>query len=71
MSQNLRKFVGTVVTAAFVMVYALLAMALAAAVLPGTNGLVQLLYYAAAGLVWVVPVALLIRWMSRPDATDG
>jgi hypothetical protein len=71
MSQSLRKFVGTVVTALFVLIYALLAMAVAAAVLPGTSGWVQLLYYAVAGLVWVVPIAFLIRWMSRPDDTSA
>jgi hypothetical protein len=32
---------------------------------------VQLLYYAVAGLVWVVPIAFLIRWMSRPDDTGA
>jgi hypothetical protein len=27
----------------------------------------QLAYFIAAGLAWVVPAALLIRWMQRPD----
>lgn len=68
MSQNLRKFIGTVATAIFVIVYALMAMALAVAVLPGAAWFGQLAFYAVAGLVWIVPVGLLIRWMSRPDA---
>lgn len=71
MSQSLRKFIGTVVTAVFVLVYALLAMVLVAAVLPGTHVLLQLFGYALAGLLWVPPIALLIRWMSRPDPTDA
>lgn len=67
MPQRARKLVGTVVTVAFVSVYALFAMALAGRLLPGTSGLVQLAYYAFAGLVWIVPVGLIIRWMQRPD----
>jgi len=27
----------------------------------------QFLYYVIAGLGWVIPAALLIKWMSRPD----
>lgn len=67
MPQRARKLIGTIVTVVFVTVYALLAMVLAGRLLPGTGGLVQLAYYAVAGLVWVVPVALVIRWMQRPD----
>jgi hypothetical protein len=50
-------------------VYALLAMRLSAA-LPGDGPLgflLQLLYYVAAGLVWVVPAARVIRWAVRGD----
>jgi hypothetical protein len=27
----------------------------------------QLFYFVAAGLAWVIPAGLLIRWMQRPD----
>ena len=30
--------------------------------------LAQLAYFVVAGLAWVVPVGLLIRWMQRHDA---
>ena len=50
MPPRLRKLVGTIVLVAFVCVYALTAMTIAAAKLPGTSGLVQLVYFVVAGL---------------------
>jgi hypothetical protein len=29
--------------------------------------LVELVFYVVAGLAWVIPAGLLIRWMQRPD----
>ncbi|HSM39172.1 MAG TPA: DUF2842 domain-containing protein [Afifellaceae bacterium] len=67
MPQRLRKLIGTVVLVVFIIVYSLMAMTIAAAKLPGTSGLVQLVYYAVAGLLWAVPAAGLIWWMQKPD----
>lgn len=64
---RLRKLIGMIVMVAFVVLYALLAMMLAATRLPGSPIWVQTIYYAVAGLAWTVPCALLIRWMQRPD----
>ncbi len=66
MHPRLRKLIGTVLLVTFVCVYALVVMTVAAAKLPGTSGLVQLAFYAVAGLIWVLPAGLLVRWMVRP-----
>ncbi len=55
----------------FVLVYALLAMALAQSrPIQEAQGLVQTLSYVILGLVWVLPLMPLIKWMERraPDA---
>ena len=65
MPPRLRKLIGTVILVAFVSFYALTVMTLASAKLPGTNGLVQLVFYVVAGLLWVIPAAFLIKWMAR------
>lgn len=65
MNVRLRKLIGTVLTVVFLVIYCLLAMVLAVRLLPGTGGWVQLSYYVAAGLLWVIPIGLLIRWMQR------
>ena len=71
MPQRVRKLVGTVLLVAFVALYALLAMTIAAAKLPGTSGWVQLVFFLVAGLLWVLPAAALIAWMARPDKPAG
>ena len=56
-------------TLAFVLVYALAAMALAQArFVEGAPGLLQWIYYAVIGMAWILPLMPLIRWMERPDA---
>ncbi len=71
MPQRARKLIGTVLLVAFIIIYSLTAMTVAAAKLPGTSGLVQLIYYAVAGLLWAVPAAGLIWWMQKPDPAAG
>jgi len=66
MPPRLRKLVGTVILVAFVSLYALTAMTIAAAKLPGTSGLTQFLYFVVAGTIWVLPAGALIAWMQRP-----
>ena len=68
MRRRQRKFVGVIATLAFVMVYALVAMALAQVrFVEGAPDLLQWLFYAVIGMAWVLPIMPLIRWMERPD----
>jgi Protein of unknown function (DUF2842) len=62
-----RKLIGTFALLALVAIWSLLAMALAQSVLTDINGFVAVIYYVAAGLGWVIPAMLLVKWMSRPD----
>ncbi len=66
MPLRLKKLIGTILLVVFVSVYALTAMTLAAAKLPGTSGLTQLVFFVVAGTIWVIPAAALIAWMQRP-----
>ena len=59
--------VGAVALLALVIVWGLLAMALAQSVLTNINGWVATIYYIVAGLGWVLPAMPLISWMARPD----
>ena len=71
MSMRTRKLIGTVALLLLVCVWALAAMALAQSVLTNINGFVAVIYYIVAGLGWVLPAMLLVRWMARPDATGA
>ena len=58
-----RALLGTMLLVGFVLVYVFAAMLLAAAVLPLGHGVAEFVYYAVAGLAWVPPAGLIIRWM--------
>lgn len=68
MTQSTRKLVGTVLLLLFVIVYALLALAAAVVLQVNSGKFVELVFYVVAGLLWVIPAAWLIKWMSKPDA---
>ena len=64
---RVRKLVGAVLLLALVVVWALLAMALAQAPAIRDNAIASIAYYVIAGLGWVLPAMPLVRWMSRKD----
>lgn len=67
MRQTHRKLVGTVVMIVFVCVYALVAMALAQGRITEASKPVQTIAYIVLGLIWVLPLLPLIKWMERKD----
>ena len=67
MSPRVRKFLGSFAMIAFVVVYALVAMAVAEArPLQEAPGFVRSLAYVVLGVAWVLPLMPLIRWMEGP-----
>lgn len=68
MTQRTRKLVGTLLLLMLVVVYALLALAVAIVLQVNASKAAELVYYVVAGLLWVLPAAWLIKWMSKPDA---
>jgi len=67
MGMRLRKLIGTVVMLLFIITYALFAMAIAEGRITEAPKLVQTLAYIVLGLIWVVPLMPLVRWMAKPD----
>jgi hypothetical protein len=63
---RLRKFIGAVALFVLVIVWALVAMALAQAPAIHDSTLGSIAYYVFAGIGWVLPAMPLVRWMSRP-----
>jgi Protein of unknown function (DUF2842) len=62
-----RKFVGFVATIAFLVVYALVAMAIGGQYVVGYGAVIELPAFILLGLGWIPVAMVLIRWMSRPD----
>ena len=68
MTMRTRKLIGTFAMITLVCVWALLAMAFAQILAVSSSRTVQFVYYAIAGIGWVLPAMPLISWMSKPDA---
>jgi len=68
MRQRVRKLIGTATLFSFVMFWVLFAMSLGSGRITELPGMTQGAIIGFLGLVWVIPAALLIRWMSRPDS---
>jgi hypothetical protein len=66
-----RKLVGTIALLVFLTVYALAAMVTAIILQVSASKAVELAYYVIAGLLWVIPAGLLIKWMQRPAPAVG
>ncbi len=66
MTPRIRKLSGAILLLVLIAVYSLAAM-LAAVILQvnEANKMVELLYYVVAGLLWVLPAGLIIKWMQK------
>ena len=69
MTIRLRKLVGTVALFVLVIVWALVAMALAQVPAIRDNGYLSVAYYVIAGFGWVLPAMPLVSWMGAPRGT--
>jgi Protein of unknown function (DUF2842) len=68
MTRRARKFIGGAAMLVFVVLYALIAMALAdSRPLQEAPALVRSVGYIVLGLAWALPLMPLIRWMERAD----
>jgi len=70
MPVRLRKFVGAVALFVLVIVWALIAMAVAQFPAIRDNPVLSILYYVIAGLGWILPAMPLVSWMSRPTISS-
>ena len=65
LTPHTKKLIGAIVILVWLPIYALLAMRLAVSILPDANPFVELLYYVVAGTAWILPIGLMLPWMSR------
>jgi len=65
MVPSLRSFIGMVMLVVFVVVYALVAMVIGDMTLQQSSNLVRFIYFAIAGLAWVIPAGAIIWWMGK------
>jgi hypothetical protein len=68
--RRLRKVIGGAALLVFIPLYASLAVQIAVVNVPEQAILAQTIYFAIAGLLWIVPAGLIIRWMLKPRPGD-
>ena len=60
-----KKLIGAITILVWLPIYALVAMAVGVRVLPHASGIAEFVYYAIAGMGWIVPIGLMLPWMTR------
>jgi hypothetical protein len=60
-----KKLIGALVILVWLPVYVLLAWFAGLHVLPHALQAVKFLYYTVAGMAWILPIGLMLPWMSR------
>ena len=68
MPVRLRKFIGTILIVALVILYAMVATTVAVNSLGDAPWWAHLLYFVLSGLLWVLPAMLIVKWMAGPRA---
>lgn len=72
MPYRLKKFIGMLILVALVIIYALVATAIASSRLAESPWYVHLAFFGLSGIVWVLPAMLVIWWMERrPPQKDA
>jgi hypothetical protein len=67
---RLRKFIGAVLLFVLVIVWTLVAMALAQSPAIHDSTIASIAYYVIAGIGWVLPAMPIVSWMSRPGVSN-
>lgn len=68
MRERERKLVGTLLILMSIVVIAGLGTAIYLVWLTSLTPSLLIVFFAVAGMAWIVPAMVIIRWMSRPDA---
>jgi hypothetical protein len=70
MPLRLRKFIGAIALFVLVIVWALVAMALAQMPAIRESAIISVAYYVIAGIGWCLPAIPIVTWMSRPGVSN-
>jgi hypothetical protein len=70
MPVRLKKLIGTVLLILLVIVYALVATAVAVAQLAESGPLTHFVFFLVTGLLWILPAMAIIKWMVLPPKAE-
>ncbi|MDB5506509.1 MAG: hypothetical protein JWR75_1147 [Devosia sp.] len=67
MTQSRRKILGVILILLLIAVWCVIATSIYLLIPEGLPGLLLVLYFAVAGLAWMFPAGVIIKWMSKPE----
>ena len=70
MTPHTKKLIGAILMLVWLFLYALAVSGVAIRVLPHANWVVTLIFYAVAGVFWIVPIGLALPWMYAEPKRD-
>ncbi|GHB36448.1 hypothetical protein GCM10007094_27600 [Pseudovibrio japonicus] len=62
MVSPLRRFIGMIFLVTFVVIYVFVAMVIGDLTMADQHWSIKLIFFAVAGLIWVIPAGLIISW---------
>ena len=62
MVSSVRRFIGMIFLVTFVIAYVFLAMVIGDITMADKHWSIKLIFFAIAGLIWVVPAGMIISW---------
>lgn len=65
MTRRTRKFFGMIIFVSWIIIYAAAGMTVGAAVVATASPWVQIVFFIITGAIWVVPAAVIIKWMEK------
>ena len=71
MPNRLKRFIGMIVLIVLVVVYALVATAIASYRLADSPWYIHLAFFGLSGIFWIVPAMFIIAWMEKPPKRDN
>ena len=71
MTQRNRKLIGAFLLVGSIVLWCVLATAIYLMLPEGLPGLVLIGYFVVAGMGWLLPSMVIIRWMARPNNVPG
>ena len=65
MKKRSKKLIGTIIIVLYLIIYALLAMKIATVILSQTPIIIQTIYYSVCGIIWIIPVMIIIKKIEK------
>ena len=65
MKKRSEKLIGSIIIILYLIIYALIAMKIGTEILNQTSAILQTVYYGISGIVWIIPVMIIMKKIEK------